>query len=132
MPGKNNKKVEQIRVAGKYDEYAQRARDIRMKDGKKMERVNLDKSGRRVGESTHIMVDANIDDRNVAFPTLFPHSEKSDRWIDYSGGQDPKLKGKGSDIRGAYEEARKRGEVFEFGQDEREAKKFAEGSWKDK
>jgi len=128
MPGKNNKKVEQIRTAGKYDEYADRAR--KMREG--MERPNLDKYGKRVGESTHIMTSANIDDRNVAFPTLFPHNEKPGRWIDYSGGQDKKYKGRGSDIRGAYDEARRRGEVFEFGQDEGEADKFAKGSWKDK
>ena len=128
MPEKPNKKVEQVRTAGKYDEYADRAR--KMREG--MERPNLDKYGKRVGESTHIMTSANIDDRNVAFPTLFPHKEKPGRWVDYSGGQDKKYKGRGSDVRGAYDEARQRGEVFEFGQDEGEADKFAKGSWKDK
>ena len=125
---KPDKKVEQVRTAGKYDEYADRAR--KMREG--MERPNLDKYGKRVGESTHIMTSANIDDRNVAFPTLFPHKEKPGRWVDYSGGQDKKYKGRGSDVRGAYDEARQRGEVFEFGQDEGEADKFAKGSWKDK
>ena len=128
MPEKPNKKVEQVRTACKYDEYADRAR--KMREG--MERPNLDKYGKRVGESTHIMTSANIDDRNVAFPTLFPHKEKPGRWVDYSGGQDKKYKGRGSDVRGAYDEARRRGEVFEFGQDEGEADKFAKGSWKDK
>ena len=128
MPEKNNQKVEQVRTAGKYDEYASRARGMR--DG--MERPNLDKSGKRIGESTHIMTSANIDDRNVAFPTLFPDKEKPGRWVDYSGGQDKKYKGRGSDVRGAYDEARQRGEVFEFGQDKGEADKFAKGSWKDK
>ena len=128
MPEKNNQKVDQVRTAGKYDEYADRAR--KMREG--MERPNLDKYGKRVGESTHIMTSANIDDRNVAFPTLFPHKEKPGRWVDYSGGQDKKYKGRGSDVRGAYDEARQRGEVFEFGQDEGEADKFAKGSWKDK
>ena len=125
---KPDKKVEQVRTAGKYDEYADRAR--KMREG--MERPNLDKYGKRVGESTHIMTSANIDDRNVAFPTLFPHKEKPGRWVDYSGGQDKIYKGRGSDVRGAYDEARRRGEVFEFGQDEGEADKFAKGSWKDK
>ena len=111
--------ADDIRKAGKYDEYTQRARDIR----KGMERVNLDKSGRRVGESTHVMATENIDNRWVSFPTLFPHEEKSNRWIDYD---------KGGDIRGAYDEARKRGEVFEFGQDKEEALKFGRGSWKPK
>ena len=120
--------ADDFRKAGKYDEYAYQARKIR--EG--MERPNLDKYGKRVGESTHIMTSANIDDRNVAFPTLFPHKEKPGRWVDYSGGQDKKYKGRGSDVRGAYDEARQRGEVFEFGQDEGEADKFAKGSWKDK
>ena len=128
MNGKNNKKENQVRTAGKYDEYADRAR--KMREG--MERPNLDKYGKRVGESTHIMTSANIDDRNVAFPTLFPHKEKPGRWVDYTGGQDKKYKGRGSDVQGAYDEARRRGEVFEFGQDEGEADKFAKGSWKDK
>ena len=124
-------RVEEIRQAGKYDEYSQRARGMRdMTPGGG--RANVDKQGRVVGESTHKMRTEKIDDRYVAFPTLFPHKEKSGRWIDYSGGQDPKLLGKGSDVRGAYDEARSRGEVFEFGQDEKEADKFAKGSWKPK
>ena len=35
-----------------------------------------------------------------------------------------------ADIQGAYLEASKRGERFEFGQDEEESRKFSEGSWK--
>jgi hypothetical protein len=76
-----------------------------------------------VNESSHRMVSANIDDRNVAFPTLFPHKTKPNRWIDYD---------KGGDISGAYDEAKSRGEVFEFGHDKKEARKFAKGSWKPK
>ena len=122
----NNK--DSVRTAGKYDEYTHRARKIR--EG--MERPNLDKSGRRIGESTHIMTSARIDDREVAFPLLYPDKSKSNRWIDYSGGQDKKYEGRGQDIMGAYDEAKKRGEVFEFGQDVKESRKFAEGSWKPK
>ena len=120
--------ADDIRKAGKYDEYAHQARKIR--EG--MERPNLDKSGRRVGESTHLMRTEKIDDRWVAFPQLFPSKEKPNRWTDYSGGQDPKLNGQGADIRGAYEEAGRRGERFEFGQDKEEALKFGRGSWKPK
>ena len=130
MNGKNNKKENQVRTAGKYDEYADRAR--KMREG--MERPNLDKYGKRVGESTHKMTSANIDDRNVAFPTLFPDKERPGRWKDYSPSVTDE-KGKNidrTDTFGAYEEARGRGEVFEFGQDEGEARKFAKGSWKDK
>ena len=111
--------TDKIREAGKYDEYTHQARKIR----KGLARPNLDKSGKRVGESSHIMTSANIDDRNVAFPTLFPHKTKPNRWIDYD---------KGGDIRGAYEEAGRRGERFEFGQDKEEALKFGRGSWKPK
>ena len=127
---KPDKKVDQIRTAGKYDEYAGRAK--KMREG--MERPNLDKYGKRVGESTHKMTSANIDDRNVAFPTLFPDKERAGRWKDYSPSVMDE-KGKiidRTDTFGAYEEARGRGEVFEFGQDEGEARKFAKGSWKDK
>ena len=108
-----------IRKAGKYDEYTYQARKIR--EG--LSRPNLDKSGKRIGESTHIMTSANIDNRNVAFPTLFPHKTKPNRWIDYD---------KGGDTYGAYEEAGKRGERFEFGQDKEAALKFGKGGYKSK
>jgi hypothetical protein len=111
--------ADDIRKAGKYDEYAHQAR--KMREGK--ERPNISETGERTGESTHLMRTENIDDRWVSFPTLFPHEEKPDRWIDYD---------KGGDTRGAYDEARKRGEVFEFGQDKEEALKFGRGSWKPK
>ena len=127
---KPDKKVEQVRTACKFDEYADRAR--KMREG--MERPNLDKYGKRVGESTHKMTSANIDDRNVAFPTLFPDKEKTGRWKDYSPDVRDE-KGKSidrSDISGAYQHARSEGEVFEFGQDKEAAEKFAKGSWKDK
>ena len=120
--------ADDIRKAGKYDEYAHQARKIR--EG--MERPNLSETGERVGESTHLMRTEKIDDRWVSFPTLFPHEEKPNRWIDYSGGQDKKYEGRGQDIMGAYDEAKKRGEVFEFGQDVKESRKFAKGSWKPK
>lgn len=109
--------INDIRKAGKYDEYAYQARKIR--EGK--ERPNLSKTGERIGESTHKMATEKIDDRWVSFPTLFPHEKKPNRWIDYS---------EGSDIKGAYLEAKKRGEVFEFGKDKKEALKFGKGSWK--
>ena len=120
--------ADDIRKSSKYDEYPHRAMKIR--EG--MERPNLDKSGKRIGESTHIMATEKIDDRWVSFPTLFPHKEKPNRWVDYSGGQDEKLKGRGADIHGAYLEAGRRGERFEFGQDKEAALKFGKGSWKPK
>ena len=133
MAGKNDKKEDSFRNAGKYDEYTHRARSIRdMEPGRG--RANVDKQGRIVGESTHKMAHENIDDRWVAFPTLFPDKERPGRWKDYSPSVMDE-KGKiidRTDTFGAYEEARGRGEVFEFGQDEGEAMKFAKGSWKDK
>ena len=122
--------ADDIRKADKYGEYTHRAR--KMREG--MERVNLDKQGRIVGESTHKMTSANIDDRNVAFPTVFPDKENPGRWRDYS----PDVRDeKGNridrdDIFGAYQHAKSEGEVFEFGQDAKEADKFAKGSWKPK
>ena len=77
-------------------------------------RINEDGS-----KSTVIMAQRD----NIAFPTLFPKdpaNQSSDPkdWIELEGDA-------------AFEEAKKRGEVFEFGS-ESEAKAFAEGNWKDK
>ena len=129
---------EEIRQAGKYDEYSQRARGMRdMTPGRG--RANVDKQGRVVGESTHKMAHERIDDRWVAFPTLFPDKERPGRWRDYTPDvrdvkgkridrDDLGIDGEG----GAYQHAKSEGEVFEFGQDEKEAEKFAKGSWKPK
>ena len=125
--------ADDFRNAGKYDEYSHRARSIRdMEPGRG--RANVDKQGRIVGESTHKMAHEKIDDRWVAFPTLFPDKERPGRWRDYSPDMRDE-KGKPifrDDIEGAYQHAKGEGEVFEFGQDEKEAKKFAKGSWKPK
>ena len=118
--------ADDFRKAGKYDEYTHRARKMR----KGIARPNIDKEGRIVGESTHKMAHEKIDDRWVAFPTLFPDKERPGRWRDYSPDMRDE-KGKPlfrDDIEGAYQH----GEVFEFGQDEKESKKFAKGSWKPK
>ena len=122
--------ADDFRKAGKYDEYTHRARKMR----KGIARPNIDKEGRIVGESTHKMAHENIDDRWVAFPTLFPDKERPGRWRDYSPDMRDE-KGKPlfrDDIEGAYQHAKGEGEVFEFGQDEKEADKFAKGSWKPK
>ena len=129
---------EEIRKAGKYDEYSQMAREMRdMTPGRG--RANVDKQGRVVGESTHKMAHERIDDRWVAFPTLFPDKERPGRWRDYTPDvrdvkgkridrDDLGIDGEG----GAYQHAKIEGEVFEFGQNEKEAGKFAKGSWKPK
>ena len=107
-----------------HEGYAEKARGIRdMRPGKG--RANLDKEGNIVDYSTHRMqteVGEAIGATSgewYSFPTLFPHKEKSGRWIDY-----------GKDMRGAYQEAKGRGELFEFGSDKESALKFGLGSWK--
>lgn len=72
-------------------------------------------------ESTHLMAREYVDGRGwVAFPTLFQNSDST--WVDMS--QD-------SSWYPIYEEAVKRGEVYDFGENEKAAIKFAdEGSWK--
>lgn len=71
--------------------------------------------------STHLMAREYVPDRGwVAFPTLFQNEDGT--WMEI-----PMDKGWGP----AYEEAVKRGEVYDFGEDEKAAIKFAdEGSWK--
>ena len=120
-----------------YTEKARKMRDMRPGMG----RVNLDAEGRKTGYSTHRMAHeigeaiGGDPGKWYAFPTLFPDKKKPNRWIDYGGGQVPHLKGKdeqytGADLKGAYEEAIRRGEVFPFGKDKKAAEKFSLGSWK--
>lgn len=90
----------------------------RAKNLRKVARKNADGS-----ESTVKFQSANIDGKNVVYPTLFPDAEQGE---DY--GSDP-LWWKELDGLDAYDEALRRGEVFEF-ETEEEAQKFAEGSWK--
>ena len=122
--------TDKVRIAGKYDEYSHRAKEIR----KNQERPNYDKSGKRIGESTHKMSHEYIDGRWVAFPTLFPDKDAPGRWKDYTptvqDAEGNDISRERADIQGAYLEPSKRGERFEFGQDEEESRKFSEGSWK--
>ena len=72
-------------------------------------------------ESTHLMMRAFHEGQHIAFPSLFQDSDGS--WIDYS-----KEDGYGK----AYEEAKKRNEIYTFDTEE-EAINFADkGSWKTK
>ena len=72
-------------------------------------------------ESTHIMAREYVDGKGwVAFPTLFQNPDSS--WVDMS---------EDTSWYPAYEEAIRRGEVYEFGDNLEAAIKFAdEGSWK--
>ena len=86
-------------------------------------------------ESSHLMMaeyDDDIDPSTgkpvgwVGFPSLFqddkPYANDQDNWVQMSGEN-----GWGS----IYEEAKKRGEVYYFGEDKESALAFGEGSWKD-
>jgi len=70
-------------------------------------------------ESTHLMATETLDGKNwFSFPTLFQDPDGT--WIDMSN----------KPWQEAYEEAKKRGEVIDFGTDKEAAIKFGEGSWK--
>ena len=74
-------------------------------------------------ESTVLFQSANIDGKEVVYPTLFPinpniQTNDPDYWVELDGME-------------AYEEALKRGEVFSGFEDEAQAQLFAEGSWKE-
>ena len=72
-------------------------------------------------ESTHLMATETLDGKNwVSFPTLFQDPDGT--WIDMSD----------KPWKEAYEEAKKRGELIDFGTDKETAIKFGEGSWKPK
>jgi len=72
-------------------------------------------------ESTHLMKAEVVDGKWYGFPSLFQNKDGS--WIDMS---------KNKDWMPAYKEAKKRGELMEFGNDKEAAIKFGEGSWKSK
>lgn len=70
--------------------------------------------------STHLYAAETFDGKNwVSFPTLFQNKDGS--WVDMS--KEDRIK--------AYEEAKRRGEVIDFGRRKRAAIKFGEGSWKE-
>ena len=90
---------------------------IRAKYLRDVPRINDDGT-----ESTVLFESANIDGKEVVYPTLFlqnPEVKSSDPmyWMELEGME-------------AFEEAKKRGELFYF-DDEKEANEFAQGSWKD-
>ena len=78
-------------------------------------------------ESSHLMMAEYIPERGwVAFPSLFqdskPYADDSENWVDMSEEEDwMKI----------YEEAKGRGEVYDFGENKEAALAFGEGSWKD-
>lgn len=74
--------------------------------------------------STHLMATETFDDVNwFSFPTLFQNEDGT--WVDMS--EQAKI-----DWKPVYEEAKRRGEIIDFGTDKETAFKFGEGSWKPK
>ncbi len=84
-------------------------------------RLNYNKEGKVIGESTHLMRAEKVDGRWVGFPSLFQN--KDGTWIDMS---------KEKNWMPIYEEAKRRGEVIDFGDNKDAALKFGKGSWKRK
>jgi hypothetical protein len=77
--------------------------------------------------SSHLMRVEYIPERGwVAFPSLFqdskPYADDSRNWVDMSEEEDWMK---------VYEEAERRGEVYDFGEDKEAALAFGMGSWKD-
>lgn len=95
---------------GSLKDYIQKAQTMR-----KGSRQNPDGS-----YSTHLMRAETLDGKNwVAFPSLFENEDGS--WQDMSNEED---------LMSVYKEAKKRGEVFDFGQNKEAALDFGKGSWK--
>ena len=87
-------------------------------------RLNYDDQGNVVGESSHIMKTETDGKGNwFSFPTLF--QDKDGTWVDMS--EQAKI-----DWKPVYEEAKRRGEIIDFGTDEKSALEFGKGSWKPK
>jgi LysM repeat protein len=87
-------------------------------------RLNYDEQGNVIGESSHIMKTETFDKKNwFSFPTLFQNEDGT--WLDMSEQAKKNWKP-------VYEEAKRRGEVIDFGTDRESAIKFGEGSWKPK
>ena len=79
--------------------------------------------------SSHLMRAEYIPERGwVGFPSLFqdskPYADDQQNWIDMSETPD-------EDWMKIYEEAERRGEVYDFGEDKKAALAFGMGSWKD-
>tara|TARA_R100001224_G_scaffold104133_1_gene77184 strand:- start:2662 stop:9156 length:6495 start_codon:yes stop_codon:yes gene_type:complete len=83
-------------------------------------RLNYDKEGNVIGESTHLMKAEQLEDGTwVSFPSLFQNEDEE--WIDMS---------EETNWMKIYEEAKRRGEVINFGDDKEAALEFGKGSWK--
>ena len=88
-------------------------------------RLNYDNQGNVIGESSHIMKAEIFEGKWYAFPTLFQNEDKS-----WNSTFEKMLQVDEKNWMPAFEEAKRRGELIEFGDDEEGAIKFGEGSWK--
>ncbi len=90
-------------------------------------RLNYDEEGNVNGESTHIMKAEIVDGKWYGFPTLFQNDDDSwDNTFELLINKNEK------NWMPAFKEAKRRGELIEFGDDMESAIKFGEGSWKPK
>jgi len=99
-----------------------RRQEMSQKAKRWSERESVYRENEDGSKSTHKMASANVEGKSVAFPTVFPKDEKGtashkpEDWIEPKGWA-------------AYDEAKKRGEVYEF-KNNRRARKWAEGRYK--
>ena len=113
--------VSQFQEGGRKKAQAQTGYEVPERRGVSL---NYDDKGNVVGESSHRMKTETFDDVNwFSFPTLF--QDEDGTWVDMSEQAE-------IDWKPVYEEAKKRGEVIDFGTDKETALKFGEGSWKPK
>lgn len=90
-------------------------------------RLNYDAEGNVIGESTHIMKAEIVDGKWYGFPTLFQNDDNTwDNTFELLINENEK------NWMPAFQEAKRRGELIEFGEDGESAIKFGEGSWKPK
>ena len=90
-------------------------------------RINYDAEGQVIGESTHKMRAETDGNGNwFAFPTLFQNEDGS-----WDNTYEMQIEKSERNWKGAYEEAKKRGELVNFGSDKEAAFAYADGSWKE-
>jgi hypothetical protein len=88
-------------------------------------RLNYDTEGNKIGESTHIMKAEIVDGKWYGFPTLFQNEDNT-----WDNTFELLIKENEMNWMPAFEEAKRRGEVIDFGTDKESAINFGEGSWK--
>ena len=89
-------------------------------------RLNYNFGGKVIGESTHKMRAETDGNGNwFAFPTLFQNEDGS-----WEQTYERQIERSEKNWKGAYEEAKKRGELVNFGSDKEAAFAYADGSWK--